>query len=71
MQIGATDVTTKRSAKTDGMEGYGPSAQNSGKSPFPGVLPGSGGVADQENPRRQRRQEYDPKVQPRESGMKY
>lgn len=64
-------MTVKRSAKTDGMEGYGPSAVDSGKAPFPGVIPGTASVSDQENPRRQRRENYEPKPQPRESGVKY
>jgi len=64
-------MTTKRSAKTDGMEGYGPSARASGKECFPGCKPGEGGVADQMNPRRQRREDYDPKPQPREAGVKH
>ena len=57
----------KTDAKQDGCTGQGPAARNSGKSPFPGVT--SGNVADQENPRRQRNQNYTPKPQPRESGV--
>jgi len=57
----------KKSAKTDAMPNYGPSATM--KQPFPGVKPGTGGVSSQENPRRQRRESYTPKPQPRETGV--
>ncbi len=40
------------------------------KMPTPGVKPGTGDVSSQENPRRQRRQDYTPQPQPRESGVK-
>ena len=62
----------KSSAKEDGVKNEGPAARNSGKSPFPGVV--SGDVASQENPRRQRRQDYAggrSEVQPREKGVRY
>lgn len=44
---------------------------NAAKMPTPGVMPGSGDVMSQENPRRQRRQDYEPKLQPREQGVRY
>lgn len=58
----------KKSAKTDGMPGDGPAGVQ--KRPMAGVMPGSGGVSSQENPRRQRRQDYTPKNQPRETGVR-
>lgn len=61
----------KDNPKSDGVRSQGPAARSSGKAPFPGVMPGSGGVTGQENPRRQRRQDYDPKPQPREKGVRY
>lgn len=60
----------KGDAKQDGCKGEGPAAKQSGKTPFPGVMPGSGGVSSQMNPRRDRREDYTPKPQPRETGVK-
>jgi hypothetical protein len=60
----------KSDAKQDGCQGEGPAAKESGKAPFPGVTPGSGDVSDQMNPRRDRREDYTPKIQPREVGVK-
>lgn len=40
------------------------------KRPYPGVKPGTGNVGSQMNPRRQRRQDYDPRPQPRETGVR-
>lgn len=40
------------------------------KRPTPGVLPGTGGVGSQMNPRRDRTQDYTPTPQPRETGVK-
>lgn len=48
----------KDNPKQDGANGPGPSARNSGKSPFPGVV--SGNLSDQMNPRRDRREDYTP-----------
>lgn len=56
--------TWKTGAKEDGVKSQGPAARASGKAPFPGVTSG-GGVSSQMNPRRQRRQEYTPKTQPK------
>lgn len=58
----------KKDAKQDGCTGEGPKAKNSGKSPFPGVT--SGNVKNQMNPRRDRREDYEPKKQPRETGVR-
>ncbi len=58
----------KSDAKQDGCTGQGPAARNSGKSPFPGVT--SGNVSGQMNPRRERRENYMPDPQPRESGVR-
>ena len=55
----------KSDAKQDGCKSQGPTARNSGKSPFPTV------ISSQENPRRMRTQGYDPKPQPREKGVRY
>ncbi len=41
------------------------------KKPFPGVMPGAGDVGGQMNPRRERRQDYSPQPQPRETAVKY
>ena len=60
----------KGSAKQDGVSPQGPAARASGKAPFPGVTPGSGDVTGQMNPRRERREDYTPKPQPRETGVK-
>ncbi len=59
----------KTDAKQDGVRSQGPAARNSGKAPFPGVT--GGDVEGQLNPRRQRREDYDPKPQPREGSVKY
>lgn len=59
----------KDSAKSDGVRSQGPAARDSGKAPFPGVT--GGDVSNQENPRRQRRQDYTPKPQKRETGVRY
>ncbi len=56
--------------KQDGVKGEGPAAKESGKAPFPGVMPGSGGVSGQMNPRRDRREDSKPQPQPRETGVK-
>ncbi len=61
----------KDSAKSDSVRNQGPAARNSAKSPFPGVVPGTGDVAGQMNPRRERTQDYRPRPQPRESGVRY
>ena len=55
----------KDNAKQDGVRGQGPAARNSGKSPFP-----TSGVGSQMNPRRQRREDYTPRPQPREKGVR-
>ena len=60
----------KSDAKQDGCKGEGPAARESGKAPFPGVTPGSGGVSDQMNPRRDRTKDYTPTPQPRDVGVK-
>ena len=57
----------KKSAKQDGVKGDGPRCSQ--KSMAPGCV--SGNVSSQENPRRMRRQDYTPKPQPRESGIRY
>lgn len=62
--------TWKDNPKSDSVKSQGPKARDSGKAPFPGVKPGSGGVRSQMNPRRQRREDYTPKPQPRETGVK-
>lgn len=59
----------KDSAKSDSVRAQGPAARNSGKSPFPGVT--GGDVSGQMNPRRERREDYTPKPQPREKGGSY
>ncbi len=59
----------KDSAKSNSVRTQGPAARDSGKAPFPGVT--SGNVADQMNPRRQRRENYSPKPQPREKAVRY
>lgn len=61
--------TWKDSAKADGVRGQGPAARESGKAPFPGVVADSG-VTSQQNPRRERRQDYTPDPQPRETAIK-
>lgn len=58
----------KSSAKQDGVRSQGPQCRQ--KSPAPGVMPGTGGVGTQMNPRRERREDYDPQPQPRESGVR-
>ncbi len=58
----------KTDPKQDGCKGQGPAARASGKAPFPGVT--SGSLADQMNPRRERRENYTPQQQPRESGVR-
>lgn len=58
----------KTDAKQDGCRQDGPAQTQ--KTPAVGVMPGSGGVSSQENPRRMRTQNYDPDPQPRESGVK-
>ena len=55
----------KTDAKQDGVKAQGPAARDSGKAPFPGVLPGTGDVSSQENPRRERRQDYSVKTDQR------
>lgn len=61
----------KDNAKEDGCKGEGPRARESGKAPFPGVTPGSGGVSGQMNPERKRTKDYTPSPQPREAAVKY
>lgn len=61
--------TWKDSAKQDGVRNEGPAGVQ--KRPMAGVMPGSGGVSSQENPRRQRRQDYTPSPQPRERGVRH
>jgi hypothetical protein len=48
----------KKDAKQDGCSGQGPAMKQ--KTPAVGVMPGSGGVSSQENPRRVRRENYSP-----------
>ena len=60
--------TFKTDAKQDGATLNGPSCTQ--KQPAPGVLPGSGDVSSQMNPRRDRRQDYTPSPQKRESGVR-
>lgn len=68
----------KKDAKQDGCHGEGPAARASGKAPFPtdgtvrrdAKAPYSGG-GSQMNARRDRRQDYTPKPQPREGGVSY
>jgi len=56
----------KDNAKSDSVKSQGPAAR--AKQPFPGVT--SGNVSGQMNPRRERRENYTPKPQPRETGVK-
>ena len=73
-KLGTQGPKWKSSAKEDGVRAQGPTARNSGKAPFPGVMPGTGDVGGQENPRRTRRQDYAggrSEVQPREKGVRY
>ncbi len=73
--IGGTSAVFKSSAKEDGVRNDGPSAPNSGKSMFPGVMPGSGDVEGQVPTFRQMRTgNYEggrSEVQPREKGVRY
>lgn len=59
----------KDNAKSDSVKSQGPACTQ--KMPAPGVLPGTGDVGTQENPRRERRQDYSPDIQKRESGVRY
>ena len=59
----------KNNAKEDGIRSQGPVCMQ--KAPAPGVLPGSGDVGTQMNPRRDRTQDYRPESQPRQKGVRY
>ncbi len=62
----------KTSAKEDGVRAQGPTARNSGKSMFPGVVKGN--VANQEPISRVRTKDYPggrTDVQPRPKGVRY
>ena len=61
--------TWKTNAKQDGVKTQGAAERQ--KTPANGVMPGTGDVTSQENPRRERRQDYEPRIQPRETGVRY
>ncbi len=57
------------------MKHHSPKTQATGsyakmKQPCPGVVPGTGSVSSQMNPRRDRREDYTPDLQGREAAVK-
>ena len=73
--ISGTRGVFKTSAKEDGVRNDGPAAPNSGKSMFPGVMPGTGDVAGQVPTfNKMKTRNYAggrSEVQPREKGVRY